>query len=218
MVLRKLRQDVALFHNYLRDAAGGDEEQMEVLAAKVVGRWRDGTPLIVEPGGPPPARDEKWEPPTNFRYGGDPRGRSCPWGAHIRRANPRDALGFKGRLASRHRIIRRGMPYGPPAPDRFVEDGIDRGLMFACYQASIARQFEVIQGAWLADGDALGLGTDRDFLLGGDDPHGKMTIPGDPPQFLAPTRSFVTNRGGGYFLVPGIAALRTIVEGSWKRE
>jgi Dyp-type peroxidase family len=213
MVLRKLRQDVALFHNYLREAADNDSERMELLAAKVVGRWRDGTPLMVESKKRPPPRDENWEPPTDFRYGSDPRGLACPWGAHIRRANPRDALGFKGRLASRHRIVRRGMPYGPPAADPFVEDGIDRGLMFVCYQAGIARQFEVIQGAWLADGDALGLGTDRDFLLGGDDPHGKMTIPGDPPQFLAPTRSFVTNRGGGYFFVPGIAALGRIAEG-----
>lgn len=213
MVLRKLRQDVALFHNYMHAAAGGDSERMELIAAKVVGRWRDGTPVMLEPDKAPPPRPPDWEPPTDFRYGSDPKGERCPLGAHVRRANPRDSLGFKGRLASRHRIIRRGMPYGPPAEDPMVEDGIDRGLMFVCYQASIARQFEVIQGAWLADGDALYLGTDRDFLLGGDDPHGKMTIPGERPEFLAPTRSFVVNRGGGYFFVPGIAALRAICEG-----
>ena len=131
----------------------------------------------------------------------------------MRRANPRDSLGFRGRLSSRHRIVRRGMPYGPQAVNPLVEDGLERGLMFVCYQASIARQFEVIQGRWLADGDAFGLGEDRDFLLGGDDPNGKMLIQGNPPRILTPQRSFVVNRGGGYFFAPGIAALHAIAAG-----
>ena len=132
----------------------------------------------------------------------------------MRRANPRDGLGFGGKLTARHRMIRRGMPYGPPPVDPAVEDGLERGLMFVSYQASIARQFEVVQGRWLADGDAFGLGEDRDFLLGGEDPNGKMIIQGARPRFLAPRRSFVTNRGGGYFFAPGIAALRVVAAGA----
>jgi hypothetical protein len=63
------------------------------------------------------------------------------------------------------------------------------------------------------DGDAFGLGADQDFLLGLDDPRGKLTIEGKPPEFLGPQRTFVINRGGGYFFVPGIAALRALAAG-----
>ena len=213
MVVRKLRQDVALFNRYM-DAAAGSDGDPELLAAKVVGRWRDGTPLVKSPAAPPARTRE--EPDNNFRYGKDPYGFGCPLGAHIRRSNPRDSLGFGHRLTARHRIIRRGMPYGPPpadGPGTRKEDGIERGLMFVCYQASIERQFEVIQGRWLSDGDAFGLGDERDFLLGGGDPVGKMTLQGEPPRILAPRRSFVLNRGGGYFFAPGIAALRALANG-----
>jgi Dyp-type peroxidase family len=211
MVVRKLRQNVALFNRFLLTAAGGDEQVAELLAAKIVGRWRDGTPLVNSPE--PPEHPPAGVPDNDFRYGDDPYGLHCPLGAHVRRANPRDSLGFGGRLTARHRVIRRGMPYGPPPVDPMVEDGLERGLMFVCYQASIARQFEVVQGRWLADGDAFGLGEDRDFLLGGEDPNGKMTIQGVRPTILSPRRSFVVNRGGGYFFAPGIAALRALAAG-----
>jgi Dyp-type peroxidase family len=215
MVVRKLRQDVALFNRFLLDAAGGDGAEAELLAAKIMGRWRDGTPLVSSPDRPAPRRrGASAEPDNDFAYAGDPDGYRCPLGSHVRRANPRDSLGFRGRLASRHRIIRRGMPYGPPPADPLVEDGLERGLMFVCYQASIQRQFEVIQGRWLSDGDAFGLGHDRDFLLGGGDPGGKMVIQGRPPRILSPRRSFVVNRGGGYFFAPGIEALRALVRGT----
>ena len=212
MVVRKLRQNVALFHHYLMNAAGGDEDEARLLAAKIVGRWQDGTPIVKCPE-PPDASQSAGEPDNDFRYSGDQYGLHCPVGAHIRRANPRDALGFSGRLTARHRMIRRGMPYGPPPANPAVEGGIERGLMFVCYQASIERQFEVVQGRWLADGDAFGLGEDRDFLLGGEDPNGKMIIQGSRPRFLAPRRSFVVNRGGGYFFAPGIRALNAIAHG-----
>ena len=211
LVLRKLRQNVALFNRYLLESAGGDEREARLLAAKVVGRWHDGTPLVISPE--EPERPRPGRPDNDFRYGDDRDGFRCPIGAHIRRANPRDALGFGGRLTSRHRMIRRGMPYGRPPVDPLVEDGLERGLMFVCYQADIERQFEVVQGRWLSDGDAFGLAEERDFLLGGEDPVAKMTIQGDQPRFLTPRRTFVTNRGGAYFFAPGIAALRAIADG-----
>ena len=86
---------------------------------------------------------------------------SCPLGAHIRRANPRDATGFfDGRLSNRHRIVRRGRAYGPPlaAAASLEDDGADRGLVFVCFQADIWRQFETIQALWIDDGDPFGLG------------------------------------------------------------
>ena len=122
MVWRKLHQDVALFRHVLRDAAqlyeGGDEQK---LAAKVVGRWPNGTPLDLSPEATAPELQARERPTNDFRYDADPDGLRCPLGAHIRRSNPRDALGFDGHLSFRHRMIRRGMPYGPALPERAEE-------------------------------------------------------------------------------------------------
>ncbi len=219
MVVRKLRQHVALFNRFLRESAGEDDHAQHALAAKIVGRWRDGTPLALAPDRPDPELapgGSRAERINDFRYRTDPDGLRCPVGAHIRRANPRDALGWNGLLTRRHRIIRRGMPYGPRPADPAVDDGVDRGLVFVCYQASIERQFELIQGRWLDDGDVFGLGSDKDFLLAEEEtPAGKMTIvdPDRPPRFLFPQPSFVTTTGGDYYFAPGIAAMKAIAAG-----
>ena len=221
MVYRKLRQDVALFRRVLRDAAArygsGDEE---LLAAKVVGRWRNGTPLVTSPDRPDPTFSAGAPGSNSFRYlDVDVDGKRCPLGAHIRRSNPRDALGWRGLddsglLSFRHRIIRRGVPFGPPLPaDVLEDDGIDRGLVFVCFNASISRQFESVQLQWLNDGNGFHLGHDSDFLLGSPLGTGKMTLQGDPPFMLSPQGTFVTTRGGEYLFMPGIAALRALAGG-----
>jgi Dyp-type peroxidase family len=216
MVWRKLYQDVALWRRVLRDAAklyhGGDEHK---LAAKVVGRWEDGTPLVTHPDGPDPSFDPASRGANDFRYDKDLDGRRCPIGAHIRRSNPRDALGFETALTFRHRMIRRGMPYGDPLPAGVTDDDkADRGLVFVSFQASISRQFEAVQIQWLNDGNIFGLGHDKDFLLGDPNGKGKMTIQGDPPFFLAPQEVFVKTRGGEYLFVPGLSALAAIADGT----
>ena len=137
----------------------------------------------------------------------------CPLGAHVRRSNPRDALGFRTERTRRNRIIRRGLPY---VERDETDDRESRGLIFVCFNASIARQFEQIQGNWLMGGDTFGLGAERDFLTAGLDPGQssiRMTIQGDrrrPPAFITRTEQFVTVRGGHYLFVPGLAALRRI--------
>jgi Dyp-type peroxidase family len=217
MVWRKLHQDVAAFRRRLREAAahyeGGDENR---LAAKVVGRWRSGTPLVTSPDWDDPGFRGTTPGANDFRYAEqDPEGRACPIGAHIRRANPRDGLGFEGRLSFRHRIIRRGMPYGEALPAEETEDdGKPRGLVFVCFQASISRQFEGIQVQWLNDGNIFHLGHDKDFLLGDAAGTGKMTVQGDPPYFLAPQGSYVHTRGGEYLFVPGVTALAALADGT----
>jgi Dyp-type peroxidase family len=216
-VVRKLYQDVALFNRYLSARAQGDPWREALLAAKIVGRWRDGTPLVLSPDGPDERIASDRGPRgriNDFRYRSDPHGFRCPLGAHIRRGNPRDAFGWQ-RLTKRHRMIRRGMPYGPRPLDPWADDGEDRGLMFVCHQASIRRQFEVVQASWIADGDVFGLGHERDFLLSSENAPGKMIIQGDPPSFLSPLAPFVRLRGGGYFFTPGIAALRSIAGAYW---
>ena len=185
-----------------------------MLAAKIVGRWPDGTPLVRSPDAPDPALAADPARINDFSYRDDADGLRCPIGSHIRRANPRDAEGFwSGRLTNRHRIIRRGRPYGPPLPPGELEDdGVERGLIFVCFNADIWRQFETIQALWIDDGDPFGLGPDKDFLVG--EPHGtagKMTIQGRPPFFLKPQPRFVTMRGGEYLYRPSIGGLRALM-------
>jgi Dyp-type peroxidase family len=210
LILRVVYQDVALFRRVVREAARHYPGGEELLAAKIVGRWQDGTPLEVSPDRPDPAVSGDKERSNDFRYADDRDGLRCPVGAHIRRANPRDALGWGGARSKRHRLIRRAMPYGPPlAEGRLEPDGVDRGLLFLAYNASIERQFEIVQGQWLRDGDIFGLGDDVDFLLGSPGP-GKMTIEGHPPFFLSPQQPLVTTKGGEYLFLPGVSALRAL--------
>ena len=216
LVFRKLHQDVAAFRSQLAKGAtlypGGEE----LLAAKIVGRWRDGTPIDLSPERPDAAIVADAARNNAFSYASDSDGLRCPAGAHVRRANPRDSLPFEGKLVNRHRLIRRGIPYGRPLPDGAQDDGQDRGVIFMCLQASIARQFEFIQGQWLNRGNAFTLGEDEDVLVGpqnGSGPH-KMTVPGNPPFFLGPLQPVVTVRGGEYFFVPGINGLEFLASAS----
>ena len=211
MVYRKLHQHVAAFRRALRERSayfpGGEEE----LAAKIMGRWRDGTPVVLSPDGYERARYLSPERINDFRYEDDPDGLRCPLGAHIRRVNPRDALGWEATRSRRHRMIRRGMPYGPPAPEGETDDGQERGVVFVSFCSSIRRQFEIVQAQWCADGNIFGLGEDKDWILLPDDrPQAKMTIQGNPPRFLVGQPRFVTVRAGEYLLVPSIAGLREL--------
>jgi Dyp-type peroxidase family len=210
LVYRKLRQHVGAFRRTLADAArhwpGGEEQ----LAAKLVGRWRDGTPLELSPDRPDPAIVADPARNNAFSYRDDQDGLRCPAGSHIRRANPRAGLPFEGKLVNRHRLIRRGIPYGAPLPAGAEDDGEDRGVVFMCLQASIARQFEFVQAQWFNDGNGLHLGDDEDVVMGrhdGPSPR-KMTVPGHPPCFVGPLSRVVTVRGGEYFFTPGINGLQ----------
>jgi Dyp-type peroxidase family len=206
VVYRKLAMHPARLRGYL---AAIDGEDPGVLAAKMVGRWQDGTPLVGSPHGPDPARAADPARVNDFRYTQDPDGFACPIGAHVRRTNPRDHEGFfLGKLVDRHRIIRRGRAFGPPLPDGAMEDdGVERGLVFKCYQADIERQFEVIQSRWIADGDPFALGNDRDPMIGYHDGGGRMVIQGHPPVVLGRLPTFTTVRGGEYLVRPGLRAL-----------
>jgi len=210
LVYRKLHQDVAAFRAQLAGAAAHYPGGEEHLAAKIVGRWRDGTPVELSPDSPDPG--VVGDPARNnaFSYGDDPEGLRCPVGAHVRRVNPRDSLPFEGKLVNRHRLVRRGIPYGPPLPDGAPDDGEDRGVVFMSLQSSIARQFEFVQAQWLNDGNTFRLGDDQDALLGPQDHEGvrKMTVPGSPPFFVGPLSRVVTVRGGEYFFCPGMNGLR----------
>ena len=184
LVFRRLAQDVRGFWRFLDEQAQGDAARRVRLAELMVGRRmdEDGTPLV---GGDPEA----------FTYESDLHGRACPFGAHIRRANPRTAdlpygtdsfwlriirffgfgrTGIHGDLiaSSRfHRILRRGREYGKNLePEAALlaptADEGERGINFICLNANIARQFEFVQNAWMMSAKFDALAEESDPLLG----------------------------------------------------
>ena len=131
-------------------------------------------------------------------------------GAHVRRANPRDGLPFDGKLVNRHRLIRRGIPYGEPLPPGAEDDGRERGVIFMCLQASIARQFEFVQSQWLNGGNAFGLGKDQDVLLGPQDADASKQDDGarETPVLRGPALAGGEREGGRVLLRTGINGLQ----------
>ena len=234
LVLRQLHQDVQRFWEFLDAQAGGDRQQAQQLGAAMVGRTMRGEPLIPLsdqkiPGVGPDPEDVQY---NQFTYAADREGIRCPFGAHVRRANPRNAdlpagtrgllsrllrtLGFGGLKfrddmisSSRfHRLLRRGRDFDDS------KDGL--GLHFIALNANIARQFEFVQNAWVVDTKFDGLTEESDGVLGTRQP-----VPGCPltntfslpreagvRRRLAKLPQFVTVRGGAYFFLPGIRALR----------
>lgn len=243
LVLRQLGQDVPGFWQFVDKAGGGDAEKRDQLAASMVGRQRDGSPLMplasaAIPG--IPADDHL----NHFNYLPDPAGARCPIGAHVRRANPRSGdmpsvsgcffsrllkiLGFglkrydEDLIASTrfHRLLRRGRPYGPLlTPEQAVKADApvaERGLQFICLVANISRQFEFVQNAWVVNSKFAGLQQERDPLLAHRQPLNDGTPtdqfhrpdPAGPVQTVAHLPQFISVRGGAYFFMPGLSAIR----------
>jgi Dyp-type peroxidase family len=209
MVWRKLEQDVPAFRAFTTREEERLGSRPGFVAAKMVGRWPDGSPLALRPRGPDVALGDDKERVNDYRYRDDTDGAACPLGAHTRRVNPRDALGWGNRRARRHRLVRRGMPYGPELVEG-ENEADERGLVFVCLQASIARQFEIVQSNWINDGNLFGLGDDRDPITAVTNGSGRMVVHGPDVCILGPLPSFTTLRGGAYLFVPGLAALRAI--------
>jgi deferrochelatase/peroxidase EfeB len=229
LVMRQLRQDVQGFWRELDRQAQGDPDLREQLAAAMVGRKKTGEPLAA-PGGDPVGGGARRSTLNAFTYQDDPQGVRCPLGAHIRRANPRNAdlppgapgiisrlcrmLGFDAAALEQdliastrfHRLLRRGRVYGA---------GADTGIHFICLAANIKRQFEFVQSAWLMGSRFAGL-NESDPLLGhrSPDPGDSLTDGFSMPQADGPDRrlsglpQFVTVLGGAYSFLPSIRALR----------
>ena len=242
LVMRQLQQDVHGFWQWVDHQAGGDPTLRERLAAAMVGRTLQGVPLAPLANASPAS--EAAQDLNAFTYSADPRGACCPLGAHVRRANPRTAdlppgepgivswlkrtLGFDAQALDQdlvastrfHRLLRRGREYGdavPLAQALAASPGGDYpGLHFICLGASIVRQFEFVQSAWLSATHFNGLQNESDPLLGtrlaapDATPTDGFSIPRPegPDQRLTGLSQFVTVRGGAYFFLPGIRALR----------
>ncbi|MBE7554707.1 MAG: Dyp-type peroxidase [Anaerolineales bacterium] len=211
MVFRKLHTRVATFRQYLRERATSPAES-ERLAAKIVGRWPSGAPLMLAPEQDDPELGADPHRNNAFLYGDDPRGLKCPFGSHIRRMHPRDSV-IVGEVRL-HRMLRRGTSYGPPLAEGVLEDdGADRGIMFAFIGAHIARQFEFVQAQWVNDGKFIGAPAEKDPFIGPNDGSGQFTIPQQPiRRRLQGLPAFVVNRGGEYCFMPSLPALRWLAE------
>ncbi len=206
MAYRRLREHVGAFREFLRQHGGPTPEGQELIAAKLMGRWRSGAPLILAPEKDDPALAADYQRNNNFNYAKmDPQGYAVPLGAHIRRMNPRDTTAN----IQRRRMIRRGATYGPPLAEGTPEDGVDRGIAAFILCASLVRQFEFAQNVWINDPKFHELGNERDPLIGNQDGTFDMTIPKRPVRKkITGLPAFTTLMGGGYFFLPGINALR----------
>jgi len=223
LVFRQMEQDVFGFWDYLK-SQGKDKEEAIRLASKMVGRWPDGSPLTLTPDKPDPAMS------TSNAFGfwkEDKAGLKCPIGAHIRRTNPRDHLVTERtqkdslEMAAKHRMIRKGRPYGVPVteplqPTEIMDlprDNEKRGLHFLCLVTDIRRQFEFVQNNWVNFHKFGGLEHDADPIIGN---HYKSdTVISDEfsiPEYpirrkLKDMPNFTVIKGGSYFFFPGLRAL-----------
>ncbi len=219
LVFRKLYQDVAAFRRYLATAAkslyGSDDEyHQELVAAKIVGRWRSGCPLDLSPEKDDPAIAADPQRRNNFTYQGDEGGMRCPLGAHLRRSNPRGSTLRRSTEVRRHRLIRRGVEYGPLLADGALDDdGVDRGLINIFINANIERQFEFVQHEWMKGGEFIGLDPNEQDPINGVGGEGsQMSVPGAKRPFLFDLPTFVRVKGGEYLFVPGLNALAGIID------
>ena len=211
IAFRKLHQNVAAFRSYLRANASGAEDE-ELLAAKMMGRWRSGAPLALCPMHDDPVLGADKSRHNAFGFADDATGYKTPPGSHVRRCNPRDAA--VAGVVRLHRMIRRGTAYGPPLPaGALQDDGADRGLMFAFVGAHLKRQFEFVQSEWINGGAFLGLGDAQDPVAGPAETSDAYSIPRRPtPRRLRGLPRFVTTRGGEYAFMPGLRALRWLAD------
>jgi Dyp-type peroxidase family len=227
MVLRQLYQDVYGFWKFLEGE--GPLAELRRRGAFMVGRWPSGAPLVKAPDRDDPAlgQNDRLNDTFGFR---DQSGKliyACPMGAHIRRSNPRDSLEGVGtnsvQVANLHRLIRRSRPYGEPLmPSMEPEDYLnapdeshrkERGLIFIAFNADLERQFEFVQGTWINGRHFTPTQQEVDPVVGEQPEQGGLfTIErGVVRQRFGVTgglRRFVTVRGGGYFFMPGLRALK----------
>ncbi len=205
MAYRRMEEHVGTFREFLRQHGQTPEEQ-ELLAAKLLGRWRSGAPLVLAPDKDDLALGADLQRNNDFNYKQmDPHGSAVPLGSHIRRMNPRDTAANM----NRRRMIRRGATYGPHLPENTPEDGAERGIAAFVICASLIRQYEFAQNVWTNDRNFHELGNERDPIIGNHDGTLEFKIPKRPiRKKITGLPAFTTVRGGAYFFLPGIKALR----------
>jgi Dyp-type peroxidase family len=211
--LRKYQSRVGTFNRFLLEHAGTEQER-ELLAAKLMGRWRSGAPLTRAPTHDDPALGADPLRNNDFTYAADPHGRQVPLGSHMRRMNPRDTIMAQLADVNVHRIIRRSTTYGAPYdPDAISEqdDDVARGLYFIFLSAKAMATMEFLQQEWINNGNFMNLGSERDPNVGLQEDEATFTIPQHPVRRrIHNIQTFNVLRGGEYFFMPSLSALRWI--------
>jgi Dyp-type peroxidase family len=233
LVFRRLHQDVFGFRQQAAQGVPGADPPLDapMTAVKLVGRWPSGASLETSP------LADDGNVTNAFGYAQDAEGFNVPRFAHVRKANPRDEprVDLASEPTERHRMLRRGSPFGPPlAADATADDGKDRGLHFISVVADPARQFEFVQARWLNDPNFPNGATPP----GPNQPYGPPPTPGEPgdgpdplagefdagaqdalrqPSGIHPfavNREVVTVTGGEYFFAPSLVALKRLAAGA----
>jgi Dyp-type peroxidase family len=204
MAYRRLQEHVGRFRDFLQQNAKTRDEQ-ELIAAKLMGRWRSGAPLALSPDKDDPGLAADPQRNNDFNYKEmDPQGYAVPLGSHARRMNPRDTAAN----INRRRMIRRGATYGPALPDGAPDDGVERGIAAFVVCGSLIRQFEFAQNVWANDPNFHELGNEHDPIIGNQDGTFEFKIPKRPiRKTLKGLPAFTTVKGGAYFFLPGLKAL-----------
>jgi Dyp-type peroxidase family len=214
LAFRKYQSRAGAFNRFLQ-ANGSTEQERELVAAKLVGRWRSGAPLTLAPDVDNPTLGADPLRNNDFDYANDKLGRQVPFGSHIRRMNPRDTELTRLTDVNIHRVIRRGTTYGPPYdPDDVSEtaDTIPRGAVFLLISAKAMATLEFLQQEWINDGNFIGAGDERDPIIGRQDEGAAFTIPKAPVRRrIRGIETFNVLKGGEYFFMPSISALHWLV-------
>jgi Dyp-type peroxidase family len=224
-VFKKVETDVVGFEDFLQSNKGKIDP--ELLAAKMCGRWRNGVPLELSPDTDSPVEGIALEQLNNFEYvdadgSGDPKGIRCPVGAHIRRVNPRGqpvaGQGLPGGSNNSHRLIRRGLPYGPVYDPSEPHDGVERGMLFHFINANIENQYEFVLRRWVNDSEFAGAvrlhPNSKDPVIGTQDPAESIFVMpqanGEPPIEVTGLATFVRTKASAYVFLPSITAIEFI--------
>jgi Dyp-type peroxidase family len=225
VVFRQLAQDVPSFERFTKTAAVALGTSPDWVGARLIGRWKDGTPVTLHPDAAAEADHDDF----TYHANEDGTGQRCPIGAHIRRSNPRDTTlpvphdpllcGRDEQLArehedkppQNHRIVRRGRIYGERVETKPDDE---RGLHFICFNANLRRQFEFVQAQWVGNPCFAGLSRDPDPVLASSRPHpftaNTFTLQGSsgrPTRHLPDVPRLAEVRGGAYFFMPSRRAL-----------
>ena len=224
-VFKMIETDVVAFENFLQ--SNKKKIDPELLAAKMCGRWRNGVPLALSPDTDSPPGGLEADQWNNFEYvnadgSGDPRGLRCPVGAHTRRVNPRgqpvSGQGEPGGSNNTHRLIRRGMPYGPVYDPAQPHDGIERGLLGYFINSNIENQYEFVLSEWVNKAEFAGSvrldPRSKDPMIGTQDPSQSIfVIPqtnGAPPIKVTGLSTFISTKAAAYCFLPSITAIKFI--------
>ncbi len=244
LVFRRLRQDVFKFHSFLREHGRPLHLTPAALGARLVGRWASGAPIMREPHEDNPLLADEDCANNHFEFEdataatkneagsdqctdvtypqslGDPKGDRCPLAGHIRKSYPRDDSPPGEAETQTHRLLRRGIAFGPSSlstPEVPVNDDIDRGLLFMAYMTSITDQFEHVTKRMVNNPNFKETGTGVDAILGQVQHHdgGRQRTfsvrVNDVDHPLTAAEDWVIPTGGGYYFAPSISAIKDVL-------